>query len=1243
MIDREYIKLNTSIQTASNRSDLVPDENGNYPAVIELNLPNNIFKAKDGAKKVDKVSMLTTKMRMSMSETPIAQIPMDDTVDIPGVLTSKCQFDVYPFALLDNERLQPESIDETVFPKYKKHIITYKFVAYLEDLTNFVELETISLIANNNETFPETSRFYQILEENNAFVKNMDHLMNLCISSARRVTREQNSSSILVNDIGTIEQMLEDGLENAITYASTQTETIVTISLVNPSLDFSSLTEDLPNLDSTVYLNDYGITVCFWKSEQESGDNNSTSLISACKPKFSFDAQTMSLSYDSAPFSENVPVVWNQSYVNTFERPEQLEIDTLREDMWVSPPPPKRMYQYDVTTSNDPPSYNFAINSQTNCGVMNLIGNKMMKETFSFLPWIKVDLSKISQISGLPNYQYGVEYTRETTRNKVGEGITSTSWHIANNASNYHHYSYITDADYSEDVVWYVFQYDTMGASVQQTNTTTYFCYPQDRYSFDESNIRLVSLNDLHAFQEGAIDLNYSTYTSYDEPILVSSDTSVYEQYTTNVNMQGSLGTEVISSREDIVPGQIQSSSLPLIYYYYPNNRSYYGYAICWLARGNGIPVEFHQYAGNLSYRTYNSSAFNGGLSFGGFVPNVAYDFELETQPEEGVTRHFRVWVLNAPLWNIDGIDSQPHRTFITFVNSNRGAILEKNVSSGYVDTTVLSKTTTAMSSIPKYEFIPNLDLENETTFYMLDCISSKVKVGEQEVIEVPQNSIVDDDDDDDEDELYRVRQVTSTWTETDNSDLQWEDNPYASGDPSAGEFNFYTQGFTPSLRSAMQMVMDSSWNYENLTILQYIFWRSTDDLSKIHYIALIADDNQTGGAEANIQPVNSYNLTEQNLQVLNTTHTTSDVTRSLNRFITTENISPGSQTTVLNQEITDGTISRVASPTQQYHFNLRKYTQGSSEPITSLPGIYLDPSKFELCPTKEELPFANDPFLDDLTYYKPIPLLSELFQGTGIDATGIKELREYAPAIFNLDQDSFPNPWDPSLTYLTGSDSVAFRVPAFSDEETYEGTIYYFTLHTDIPPSDTSDPTAIWPHSFTYSCSGGTYKRRQDVVTTKQTATTTSVTPINHPPTISDYIGNVRLNFTWDNLPTVILSPITSFVLTLAGARVSDEIQPVNVADNALGSAQLSTIPIIENYYSTASTLRDLHDELIVIRDQVTNAATYTLANTGGEERTLKFAVKYITKDGKLHQVYIPPNGVFTLQLTFILDLVSI
>ena len=537
MIDREYIKLNTSIQTASNRGDLVPDENGNYPAVIELNLPNNIFKAKDGAKKVDKVSMLTTKMRMSMSETPIAQIPVEDTDDNPGVLTSKCQFDVYPFALLDNERLQPESIDETVFPKYKKHIITYKFVAYLEDLTNFVELESISVIANNNETFPETSRFYQIMEENNAFVKNMDHLMNLCISSARRVTREQNSSSILVNDIGTIEQMLEDGLENAITYASTQTETIITISLVKPSLDFSSLTEDLPNLDSTVYLNDYGVTVCFWKSEQTSGDNNSTSLISACKPKFSFDAQTMSLSYDSAPFSEDVPVVWNQSYVDTYERPEQLTIDTLREDMWVSPPPPKRMYQYDVNTSSDPPSYNFALNRQTNCGVMNLIGNKMMKETFSFLPWIKVDLSKISQLSGLPNYQYRIEYTKEATRNKLGEGIDDTHWKLTRAGTapgaTFTFISIANTENYTEDVVWLVYQYDMVGESA--SNHTSYFCYPQDRNSFD-GNVTLIGNFVKRSVHASAFDLKYSTYTPFDEPVFDSTYTSVYEQYFSNVN-----------------------------------------------------------------------------------------------------------------------------------------------------------------------------------------------------------------------------------------------------------------------------------------------------------------------------------------------------------------------------------------------------------------------------------------------------------------------------------------------------------------------------------------------------------------------------------------------------------------------------------------------------------------------------------------------------------------------------------
>ena len=132
-----------------------------------------------------------------------------------------------------------------------------------------------------------------------------------------------------------------------------------------------------------------------------------------------------------------------------------------------------------------------------------------------------------------------------------------------------------------------------------------------------------------------------------------------------------------------------------------------------------------------------------------------------------------------------------------------------------------------------------------------------------------------------------------------------------------------------------------------------------------------------------------------------------------------------------------------------------------------------------------------------------------------------------------------------------------------------------------------------------------------------------------------TEYYGNIRLNFEWDNIPIVVISPIQSIVLTLQGMNVSQEIQPINIAQPG-GSSLVSTIPVIENYYSLAQTLRDLHDELVVIKDSYDDQATYTLNTTSGQERALRIMAQYITKDGRLHQIYIPPNGVYSLQLTF-------
>ena len=63
---------------------------------------------------------------------------------------------------------------------------------------------------------------------------------------------------------------------------------------------------------------------------------------------------------------------------------------------------------------------------------------------------------------------------------------------------------------------------------------------------------------------------------------------------------------------------------------------------------------------------------------------------------------------------------------------------------------------------------------------------------------------------------------------------------------------------------------------------------------------------------------------------------------------------------------------------------------------------------------------------------------------------------------------------------------------------------------------------------------------------------------------------------------------------------------------------------------------MRDLHDELLITKENFDTTATYKVATTAGQERVVQLSAKYITKDGKVHQIYIPKYGVFTIQLIF-------
>lgn len=124
-------------------------------------------------------------------------------------------------------------------------------------------------------------------------------------------------------------------------------------------------------------------------------------------------------------------------------------------------------------------------------------------------------------------------------------------------------------------------------------------------------------------------------------------------------------------------------------------------------------------------------------------------------------------------------------------------------------------------------------------------------------------------------------------------------------------------------------------------------------------------------------------------------------------------------------------------------------------------------------------------------------------------------------------------------------------------------------------------------------------------------------------------------ITFTWNNIPTLLISPIASIVLTIEGLGIETQIYPVNKT-SVDGSSIITTVPIIECYNPLTSSLADLHDEMIISRDVFETAANFKLDPNAHGERTVRFRAQYVLKDGSLHQLYIPPNGIFSLQLTY-------
>ena len=419
MIDREYVKLNTSINTATNSNQLLQDEEGNLEACIELLLPDNLFDNNAATRRIERVDMQTSKMRLSLENTPIAEVPLDTDLTSGTTLATTCQLDVYPYCLLDDSNIAPSvGSSSLAFPHYKNHDVDLEIYAQTTTTGTPTLLESFNLKVNTTgvDAPPRNSRFYDFFIGLQRYIR-VNHVMNMC-AQTNHEPFQTDGDKLLISHIGTLEQMLQDAIENAITYASTSSAALVKIYLVPiDSPDLSTMSPK-PTTSLTIYLDEYGKDYCYWKYEIAASSAHCF-LKHACKPSVRINEQSISISYDTAAFDEIIPIFWNTPYVNTYDIPEQLTIDKLRSLTWHQPPP-KRVYKYGAAVaSDDPHTFDFTYLENLKCSVMNLIANRALRDTFSYLPWIRVDMKSIPQFSNLSNLYHTEIVTSKRTETQV--------------------------------------------------------------------------------------------------------------------------------------------------------------------------------------------------------------------------------------------------------------------------------------------------------------------------------------------------------------------------------------------------------------------------------------------------------------------------------------------------------------------------------------------------------------------------------------------------------------------------------------------------------------------------------------------------------------------------------------------------------------------------------------------------------------------------------------------------------
>ena len=1136
MNEREYVKLNTSIQTGSNARNLLTDEEGNLEATIELRLPANIFDSNEGTRHMNSVDMQTSKMRLSMENTPIIQLPIDEEETRNNLVVSKCELDVYPFSMLEGGTWKPDTLADSALPYYKDHKVTIQAWLYNNvgtDIESYTIYWQYTGVANTETALPKNSIFYPAIVAS-GLLNSTNHLMKLVVPSNHEKIKVQDGACYLKN-ISSVMQMLQDGIENAMTYASVSDNVQAILHLVNTTDAGIDSLQPPPNKNVEIDLGARG-KYYLWKTTTNLEKSTYAShLQSAIKPTVRISDQAITISYDSAAFNNIIPLLWNPAYVNTFTHPEQMSFDELRKDA-LCQPPAKRVYQYGVTTSDDPASYNFNISTIPNCGVINLIANRATVDTFSFLPWIKINTSDIT-----------------TTYNKVR---TTETWREGQDTVRYNKYTF-TPVGQAADIILSKFQGYTVEDILREDDP------PENPAQgvyvalwYKEINGEKVN----YEFWTRSRSM-LSVYQRITEPYVVNFPAQVLSTEET--------ATQQIDEYTRVVPVTTPQSEIDTI---------------------SQEQVTFNEYSGEQQGTPICELSFevNGEQKW---IPLLVHEQD-ETY-----------WVAGSVVGRMEVIGVEP--TYITHVTKPAGVFTtlwyklypvqnDANclyATSSYVSCTyeykdvyshntavvrnnVLIATETGVNS----DMLPNLDVGEDNEFYILDGTGGSVTVGSP----TPTQVIVPDS------LQSTVTEATTYQAQQFNSSIQWRcQSIFDNGIPTNDYF--YIRQIT--LREAPseeppegEYVPAVFWEYD-------ISYDGTVDMndytnSQNHKIS-ICWARKTGDGSSS-----GTTFAIDNIGVI------TSVRRSPTSF--NERHDPPVETTPPEPTTSSYTVG--------YKINI-------GEETIDFPWVTAETSASV---TREE-------DVENARYYY-------IYRTTNT-STDTDYSTSMAAAYFNLPDEKWSQstqtkflPWVPRpvsahlsapfQSYYGVSDEVVhvvrvWQLKAFSETQS---THAYHQYYTSIIATVTSTEKQV--------------KAR--------TIRTVSVSDPEYTT-----VGNVQLSFAWDNLPTVVLSPIASIVLTLDGMQVTQEIQPVNISQ-LQGSSLTSTIPVIENFYSLAQTLRDLHDELVVAKESFDDTATYTIDAESGRQRTLKFSAKYITKDGRLHQIYIPPNGVFSLQLTFGLSFYS-